>query len=209
VDEVFPGIFLIDESDDGGGWRELTWFIDHEAGGILVDPQDFVPPTAVAVDRLGGASVLFITHGESVADVCKFKERYRARIVMHRADAGAVKRCAVDVPFETDFSVFQGVRALHVGVHTPGSAMLYVMRDRGYLFAGDVLTVTGGRGAPVLQPREGADPAALRRLLLHLRSVRFGAVLPFHSKHERANWVAGQGEAMMDALLKEGNYRPR
>jgi glyoxylase-like metal-dependent hydrolase (beta-lactamase superfamily II) len=192
-----------------GGWRELTWFIDHESGGILVDPQSFAPPTAMAIDRLGGARVLFITHALAVGDVCKFKERYRARIMLHRADAGAVRGCPVDVPFESDFAVAQGVRALHTGGRTPGASMLYVMRERGFLFAGDFAAVDGARGAPVLRLREGGPPEAVRSTLQHLRNLTFGAVLPFHSRHLTANHVAGPGAAIVEALANDGAYTAR
>lgn len=209
MDEVFPGIYLVDENDEGGGWRDLTWFVDTPGGGLLVDPQSFGPATAAAIDRLGGAKMIFVTHALSLGDACKFKERYRSRLIAHRAVSQSVKGCAVDVAFDGDFSIMQGVRALHAGVPSAGSAMLYVMRDRGYLFAGDFLVISGGRGAPSLHVREGGDTGLRRRLLSHLRVLRFDAVMPFRTRHETANYMAVSAGPMVDALFGAGSYSPR
>ena len=65
MDEVFPGVYLVEECDVGGGWRELTWFVDTGEGGVLVDPQTFGPATAKAVDRLGGAANIFVKIGRA------------------------------------------------------------------------------------------------------------------------------------------------
>ena len=209
MDEVFPGVYLIEEGDIGGGWRELTWFVDTSEGGVLIDPQTFGPSTAQAVDRLGGAKVVFVTHGLAAGDACKFKERYRARLVCHRAAAPAIRACAVDAPLEGDAAVVQGARAVFSGVHSPGSTMLYAMRDRGFLFAGDFLAVTGGRGPATLQVREGGDPDQRRRTLLHLKALRFGAVLPFRTRHDTASHIAGASEPLIDALTRTGAYTLR
>jgi glyoxylase-like metal-dependent hydrolase (beta-lactamase superfamily II) len=208
VDEVYPGVYLVEEGDVGGGWRELTWFVDTPEGGVLVDPQTFGPATAKAVDRLGGASFVFVTHALGVGDVCPFKERYHARLVAHRRTAAAIGRCAVDQPFDHDTPLFQGVRAVVSGVHSPGSSMLYVMRDRGFLFAGDFLAVAGARGPASLQVREGGDPEAKRQVLAHLRALRFGAVLPYRTRHESASSVGGTSEAIVDGLQRVGVYAP-
>ncbi len=202
-------MYLVEENDIGGGWRELTWFVDTPEGGILVDPQTFGPATAKAVDRLGGAKVVFVTHPGSVGDACKFKERYRARLIAHRATAAAISPCAVDLPLEADASVAQGVRAVVSGVHSPGSTMLYAMRDRGFLLAGDFLAVAGARGPASVQVREGGHPEAKRRVLFHLRALRFGAVLPFRTRHETANYLSASSDAMVEALIRDGAYGPR
>lgn len=209
MDEVFPGIYLVEENDEGGGWRELTWFVDTPEGGLLVDPQSFGPATAKAIDRLGGAKTIVVTHALSMGDACKFKERYRARLIAHRAVSPLVKGCAVDLMFDSDFSILQGVRALHAGVPSPGSAMLYIMRDRGYLFSGDFLVISGGRGPPALQLREGGDASLRRRMLLHLKALRFEAVMPFRTRHETANYLSVSAGPMADALMGAGSYAPR
>jgi glyoxylase-like metal-dependent hydrolase (beta-lactamase superfamily II) len=209
VDEVFPGVYLVEEGDIGGGWRELTWFVDTSEGGVLIDPQTFGPRTAQAVDRLGGAKVVFVTHGLAVGDACKFKERYRARLVCQKATAPAIRACAPDTALDGDGPVVQGARAVFSGVHSPDSTMLYAMRERGFLFAGDFLAVTGGRGPATLQVREGGDPEQRRRVLLHLRALRFGAVLPFRTRHATASHVAGPSESVVDALSRTGAYTLR
>lgn len=209
MDEVFPGIYLIEEGEVGGGWRELTWFVDTTEGGLLIDPQTFAPATAAAIDNLGGAKTIFVTHGLAAGDACKFKERYRARLVTHRAAASALRACAPDAVIDGDAPLSLGVRAVFAGAHSPGSTMLYVMRDRGFLFAGDFLTVSGGRGPAAVQVREGADPAARSRTLMHLQALRFGAVLPFYSRHDTANHIAAASSSIVDALLRAGSYTLR
>ena len=209
MDEVFPGVYLVEEGEVGGGWRELTWFVDTTEGGLLVDPQTFGPPTAKAVDNLGGAKSIFVTHALAAGDACKFKERYRARLVANRHVAPAIRACAPDALVDGDSPVTLGVRAVFSGVHSPGSTMLYVMRDRGYLFAGDFLTISGGRGAATLQVRDGGDPEAKRRALAHLKALRFGAVLPFLTRHETANHILGPSETVIDALIRTGAYTLR
>lgn len=208
MDEVYPGVYLVDENEEGGGWRELSWFVDTPTGGILVNPPDFEPPIARALDQLGGVRYLFVPDRLNVGDVCKFKERYRARIVMHKADAGALNKCTADDAFDRDFSVVQGVRVLVGAGPTPGASLLYVMRDRGYLFAGDLVTIDGPRERPHVRLREAADPHELRRTLLHLRTLHFGAVLPAHTHHPTATHLAAQSEALADALLRGGSYPP-
>ena len=209
MDEVFPGVYLIEEEEAGGGWRELTWFVDTTEGGLLVDPQTFGPATAQAIDRLGGAKTIFVTQGLAVGDACKFKERYHARLVAHRAAAAGIRACAPDVLIDGDATVALGVRAVFSGVHTPGSSMLYVMRDRGFLFSGDFLTITGGRGPATLQVHEGGDPERRRRTLQHLGALRFGAVLPLRTRHDTANHVVGTSDSLVRARLGEGAFTLR
>jgi hypothetical protein len=61
----------------------------------------------------------------------------------------------------------------------------------------------------VLQVRERADPEARRKTLARLRTLRFGAVLPFYTRHETANHVVGASQAMVDALERAGTYTLR
>jgi hypothetical protein len=208
MDEVYPGVYLVDDNEEGGGWRELSWFVDTPAGGVLVNPPAFKPPVARALDQLGAVRYLFVHDRQSLGDVCKFKERYRARIVIHKADAGALDKCKADDRFDQDFSLVQGVRVLVGAGPTPGASLLYVMRDRGYLFPGDLMTLDGERDRPHLRLREAADPRELRRRLLHLRTLHFSAVLPAHSHHPTATHLAAPSEALADALLRGGFYPP-
>ncbi len=209
MDEVFPGVYLVEEGEIGGGWRELTWFVDTTEGGLLIDPQTFGPATAQAVDRLGGTKAVFVTHALAAGDACKFKERYRAKLFAHRQVAPAIRACAPDALVEGDSPVTLGVRAIFSGVHSAGSTMLYVMRDRGFLFPGDFMTISGGKGAATLQVRDGGDPEAKRRALLHLKALRFGAVLPFLTRHDTANHIVGPSESVVDALIRTGAYTLR
>jgi hypothetical protein len=48
----------------------------------------------------------------------------------------------------------------------------------------------------------------VRKALLHLRALRFGAVMPSHTRHPTQGHIAGQGEAIADALLHGGFFPP-
>lgn len=133
----------------------LSWLLrrpDREGGNVMVDSPRFAPHLAAAVEALGGARAILLTHKDDVADSALWAQRLGALRVMHEADNPPLGVEAVlsgpgpwRLPGEGDGSA---VTLLGVPGHTRGCvALLHTPADGdGTLFSGDHLGGTAGGG---------------------------------------------------------------
>jgi len=181
--------------DSFGAW---SYFIRRGTarGNILVDSPRAAGPLVARLRREGGASMMFLTHRDDVADHAVFARRLGCERVIHEADvtgstAGAERRLSGSEPIRLD----EDLVAIPVPGHTRGHmALLY--RET-FLFTGDHLAWSPERNA--LHAFRDACwhswPVQIRsmeRLLDH----RFEWVLPGHGW----GWRAPSARAMRAEL---------
>ncbi len=63
-----------------------SYFIQREAGNILIDSPRFTPPLVKQLERLGGVRYLYLTHRDDVADHQKFKQHFNCGRILHLDD---------------------------------------------------------------------------------------------------------------------------
>ena len=161
------------------GW-EKRYFVRTPGAGILVDTPPASEEIFSDIEMLGGASILFITHRDTVGDAWLFHERLGVKIAMHPDDADYLTGSPPDILLHDGHHLVPEARVIHAPGHSPGSCALLLEREGGTLFSGDVV-ITDAAGHPQL-PLEGYSEnpkrahAAVSRLLRH----PFEALLPAH-----------------------------
>lgn len=63
-----------------------SYFIQREAGNILVDSPRFTPSLVKQLEKLGGVGYLYLTHGDDVADHQKFHQHFNCERILHCDD---------------------------------------------------------------------------------------------------------------------------
>jgi glyoxylase-like metal-dependent hydrolase (beta-lactamase superfamily II) len=157
---------------------------DDRGDAIVIDPSRG-EREAMATIKEHGLTVLEIlnTHGhqDHVFDNASLKERTRARLAIHAADAyrldpATSPKAPLDAPLSVaDDLIAEGpltylrdveLVALHTPGHTEGSTSFYLPAE-GVLFSGDVLFA--GNVGRVDQP--GADPRAMEASLARIAAL--------------------------------------
>jgi glyoxylase-like metal-dependent hydrolase (beta-lactamase superfamily II)/ferredoxin len=164
-----------------GAWSYLVVRPPEEGGNVLVDSPRFTRPLVKKIEALGGASTMFLTHRDDIADHEEFARKFGAERVMHAQDGAArlgverVVEGAREVRLDRDLVV------VPVPGHTRGH-MVLLYRDK-FLFTGDHLawspareTLTAFRTACWYSWKE--QTRSMERLL----DYSFEWVLPGHGR---------------------------
>jgi glyoxylase-like metal-dependent hydrolase (beta-lactamase superfamily II)/ferredoxin len=189
--EAFPE--LVDENvyfcgfASQNSYGAASYFIQRDEGNVLIDSPRFASSLVRQLDRMGGVSMMFLTHRDDVADHQKFHDRFGCRRIIHRADA-------LSVPAEQTLKgnepavLAEDLLAVPVPGHTRGHAVL-LYREK-FLFTGDHLAWSEERRSLVAF-RDVAwyswreQTQSMKRLL----NLHFEWVLPGHGRrgHQPAN----------------------
>jgi glyoxylase-like metal-dependent hydrolase (beta-lactamase superfamily II)/ferredoxin len=179
-----------------------SYFIQRQAGNVLIDSPRAAGPLLARLAELGGVSLMFLSHRDDVADHAVFARRFGCRRVLHAADAGGDTR-EVEHLWEGDEPVglTDDILLIPVPGHTPGSAAL-LYQDK-YLFTGDHLW--GSEDGARLQASRSVcwhswpqQVASLERLL----DFSFEWVLPGHGRRYQAASAAEMRRALEDLLRR-------
>jgi glyoxylase-like metal-dependent hydrolase (beta-lactamase superfamily II)/ferredoxin len=115
-----------------------SYLIVRPEGNVLIDSPRFATPVVKRIEKMGGVSLMFLTHRDDVADHDKWAAHFDAERILHRDD---VTRSTAKV--ERVLTGPEAVRldadllAIPTPGHTRGHAVL-LYRNR-YLFTGDHL----------------------------------------------------------------------
>jgi glyoxylase-like metal-dependent hydrolase (beta-lactamase superfamily II)/ferredoxin len=155
-----------------------SYFIRHPDGNWLVDAPRYMKRLVDAFERMGGIAYIFLTHEDDIGDTPRYAKHFRAKRVIHRADADAQPDAEWIIDGLDPVEALPDFRIIPVPGHTDGSmALLY--RNR-YLFTGDHMAwdreITGLRLATVYVWKE----SALRRSATALLEYPFEWILPGH-----------------------------
>ena len=181
--------------DSFGAW---SYFVERPEGNVLVDSPRAANPLLKALERRGGASLLFLTHRDDVADHEQLARRFGCERVIHERDVtsdtrGVERQLSGDEPVE----LAPDLVAVPVPGHTRGHAVL-LYRDR-FLFTGDHLAWSRRLGQLV-----GFRDACWYSWTEQIRSMeklldfRFEWVLPGHGWR----YHAPSAEVMREELEK-------
>jgi glyoxylase-like metal-dependent hydrolase (beta-lactamase superfamily II)/ferredoxin len=114
-----------------------SFFVTHPNGNWLIDSPRYIKHLVETFERMGGVAHIFLTHEDDVADADRYAKHFRAKRIIHRADAAAMPDAEWIVDgFET-IQLAPQFQLIPVPGHTAGScALLY---DSRFLFTGDHL----------------------------------------------------------------------
>ncbi|MBI4436533.1 MAG: MBL fold metallo-hydrolase [Candidatus Omnitrophica bacterium] len=65
-----------------------SYLIVRPEGNVLVDSPRFTTPLVRRMEAMGGVSLMFLTHGDDVADHEEFRKHFGCERLMHRGDIG-------------------------------------------------------------------------------------------------------------------------
>ena len=181
-----------------------SYFIEHPDGNWLVDSPRYVGHLVQAFEAMGGLRHIFLSHEDDVADAERYARHFRARRIIHRADAEAAPGAELLIEGHEPVSLAPEFLVIPVPGHTPGSqALLY---GRRYLFSGDHLWWDRDAAALGMPARLVWNHDALlvsgERLLTH----RFEWVLPGHG--DRIHRPAEELHASLRAMLDRRRAAP-
>ncbi|MEP6993968.1 MAG: MBL fold metallo-hydrolase [Acidobacteriota bacterium] len=166
-----------------GAW---SYFIQREAGNVLVDSPRAAGPLLQALEQRGGVATLFLTHRDDVADHEALHKRFGCERVMHRDDLSSGTRGIERALSGSEPVALAGdLLVIPTPGHTRGHAVL-LYRDK-FLFTGDHLAWSRRRGHLVAFRDANwyswpATIASMERLL----DYRFEWVLPGHGAWHQA-----------------------
>ncbi|TQM33577.1 MBL fold metallo-hydrolase [Nocardia bhagyanarayanae] len=91
--------------------------------------------------ELGGVAHQYLSHRDEIASsLATVRDRFGARLHVHKADAVEVTQTAVDDPFDSRHVAIAGLEVIPTPGHTVGSASYLATIDgKRYLFTGDTI----------------------------------------------------------------------
>lgn len=132
------------------GIGQRAFLILSPGGNILWDCIPLLnEPVAAFIKAHGGLKAIVFSHPHYYSNMNEWAETFDCPIYIHEKDKEWVKHPGPRIEYwtgpEKDFG--DGIRAVHVGGHFPGSAVLEApfLSAGGALFAGDTLYISPGR----------------------------------------------------------------
>ena len=115
-----------------------SYFIQREAGNILVDSPRFTPPLVKQIEKLGGIKYMYLTHQDDVADHQKYHQHFDCDRILHQDD---IKPSTQDVEIKLSGTevteIDRDLTIITVPGHTKGHTVLLYQNK--FLFTGDHL----------------------------------------------------------------------
>jgi len=80
-----------------GAWAYLIVRSPEQGGNVLVDSPRFTTPLVKRIEKMGGVSLMFLSHRDDIADHAKFAAHFHCPRVMHEGTAPPHGRRAGDL----------------------------------------------------------------------------------------------------------------
>ena len=176
-----PGVWFLGYASPRS-FGAASYLVRLQGGGnAMVDAPRWNAPLRAALERLGGVSVIFLTHADDVGDAAEWAAHFRAPRDMHAADCGrgaATRGLERELRGAGPWPLVEAAGGAEAEIiatpgHTAGSCSL-LHRPSGVLFTGDHLAWDAGRGR-----LEAHRDYCWHDWALQLRSVRALLGLPF------------------------------
>lgn len=126
-----------------GAWSYLIVRPDSEGGNLLVDSPRFSRPLLKKMKAMGGASSMFLTHSDDIADHAAFHREFKTTRIMHAADGAARLGMERVIEGGAEVQLDDELIAIPVPGHTRGHTVL-LYRNK-FLFTGDHLAWSPSR----------------------------------------------------------------
>jgi len=126
-----------------GAWSYLIVRPESEGGNVLVDSPRFAGPLVKRLKAMGGASLMFLTHKDDIADHDSFAKKFGCRRVMHAQDGAARYGVEQIIEGEDALRLDDDLLVIPVPGHTRGH-MVLLYKNR-FLFTGDHLAWSPAR----------------------------------------------------------------
>lgn len=194
VGEVFPRVYRWTIQDDRIDAQSDSYAVVDGNQVVLIDP---LPMANQDLARLGTVHAIVLT--ASCHERSAWRYRRELTVPVH-APAGAV-----DFEEDPDFWYDQGdhLAGNLIAIHSPGPTeayySLYLERDGGVVFCGDLLTNYGNAQLAFVADEYQDDPPRIRKSVRHLLSLEFKALCPNHGEPI----TSGAKEAIRDALARD------
>ena len=136
-DPVDTGVYFCGFASESS-FGASSYLVVRDEGNILVDSPRYATPLVKRIEKLGGISLMFLTHRDDVADHEKWSKHFGAERILHRNDVSR-STSGVERILEGKDSIIlnDDLIAIPTPGHTRGHAVL-LYRER-YLFSGDHL----------------------------------------------------------------------
>jgi glyoxylase-like metal-dependent hydrolase (beta-lactamase superfamily II)/ferredoxin len=114
-----------------------SYFIQRPEGNWLVDSPKFVTPLVRRLEELGGASHIFLTHRDDVAEAERYAAHFKAGRIIHRDELSSQPGSEVVLDGQGPWELAPGFLAIATPGHTKGHCVL--LFEERFLFTGDHL----------------------------------------------------------------------
>ncbi|MCM6777604.1 MBL fold metallo-hydrolase [Nocardia sp. CDC159] len=146
MQQIAPELWETETENPAPGLTTHAYLWTGPQGNVLF----YNTTLAADLDRmaeLGGVAHQYLSHRDEITStLATIRERFGAKLHIHKADADQVTQTTVDDAFDTRHTPFPGLEVIPVPGHTPGSAVfLATISGRRYLFTGDTI-IHGGNG---------------------------------------------------------------
>jgi glyoxylase-like metal-dependent hydrolase (beta-lactamase superfamily II)/ferredoxin len=169
-----------------GAWSYLIVRPEEEGGNVLVDSPRFSGPLVKRIAAMGGASLMFLTHRDDIADHASFAKKFDCRRVMHAEDGAALYGVEQIVEGEDAVRLDHDLLMIPVPGHTRGH-MLLLYKNR-FLFTGDHLAWSPARETlTAFRSVAWYSWAEQTRSMMKLLDYDFEWVLPGHGRIHHAS----------------------
>jgi len=194
--EVFPRVYRWMMHDDRIDAQSDSYAVVDDGHVVLIDP---LPMAKQDLGQLGAVHSIVLTASCHERSAWRYRREFKIPVY---APAGAV-----DFEKDPDFWYDQGdhLAGNLIAIHSPGPTeayySLYLERDGGVVFCGDLLTNYSGEGLAFVPDEYQDDPPRIRESVRHLLSLEFTTLCPNHGDPI----TSGAKEAIRDALARDAD----
>lgn len=145
VQDTFP--ILIEDNVYHCGYHSeksygaASYFIQREAGNVLVDSPRFTPALVQKLEAMGGVKYMFLTHKDDVADHQKFHDHFGAIRIIHQKElCSSIPHVEMVIEHQYHSKIDEADDEL-VMIFTPGHTEGHMVLNykKQFLFSGDHL----------------------------------------------------------------------
>src|SRR6266446_8312814 len=179
VDDVYFCGFTSEASF--GAWAYLIVRSPEQGGNVLVDSPRFTTPLVKRIEKMGGVSLMYLSHRDDIADHAKFAAHFHCPRMMHDGDNASALGIERVTTGSESVRIDDDLLSIPTSGHTRGHQVL-LYRNK-IMFTGDHLawsptrnTLTAFRDACWYSWKE--QTRSMEKLLAY----RFEWVLPGHGR---------------------------
>ena len=115
-----------------------SYFIQREAGNILIDSPRFTAPLVKQLEAMGGIKQMYLTHKDDIADHQKFQQHFKCDRILHEDEIQeATRDVEIKISGTEAVELAPDILIIPVPGHSKGHTVLLYKNK--FLFTGDHL----------------------------------------------------------------------